>query len=70
MKFGKDLQEGIEEKWNSWGEYAIQYTNLKKLLPASPLRKSGEGRQNDDDDDDDETVMQNHFVGGGSSIHG
>jgi hypothetical protein len=72
MKFGKDLQEGIEEKWNSWGEYAIQYTNLKKLLPASPLRKNGEGRQNDDDDDDDddETVMQNHFVGGGSSIHG
>eukprot|EP00551_Chaetoceros_affinis_P005971 CAMPEP_0203666152 /NCGR_PEP_ID=MMETSP0090-20130426/3231_1 /ASSEMBLY_ACC=CAM_ASM_001088 /TAXON_ID=426623 /ORGANISM="Chaetoceros affinis, Strain CCMP159" /LENGTH=815 /DNA_ID=CAMNT_0050529939 /DNA_START=31 /DNA_END=2478 /DNA_ORIENTATION=+ len=33
MKFGRNLEEGIEVKWQSWRSYAVNYNGMKKLLP-------------------------------------
>lgn len=39
MKFGKNLKEGLEERWKRWSAYAVMYKAMKRLLPP-----------NDDDD--------------------
>jgi hypothetical protein len=33
MKFGRNLEEGIDAKWESWRTYAVSYNEMKKLLP-------------------------------------
>ena len=33
MKFGKNLEAGIEQKWQTWRSYALSYNAMKRLLP-------------------------------------
>lgn len=50
MKFGLNLEEGIEAKWKNWRPFAVRYDDMKYFLEENRHGDSPHSSAEDDDD--------------------